>query len=117
LVGYLDHRFHRGHIVDADHVRSAEDGRSDGCRGGAFEYFFGSLFRLRQERFARRRHQDRKLERAEFAQPRENLGVLLLAFPEAEPGIDRNARPVHSRADSAVHRGVQIVPDRAHDIF
>src|SRR5579872_390195 len=56
LVGNLDHGFHRGHIVDADYVRAAQDRGGDGGRGGAFQQLFGGLIGLRQKRFARCAH-------------------------------------------------------------
>ena len=77
----------------------------------------GRLLQLRQERLSRRPRHDRKFERRESAEPRQDLGVLLLALAEAEPRVDGDARPIHARAHGAMHGCVQILPNGPDHIF
>ena len=77
----------------------------------------GRLLQLRQERLSRRAHHQWKFERRKSAELRQDLGVLLFAFAEAEPRIDGDARPIHARANGAMRGCIQILPDGPHHVF
>src|SRR5580704_527715 len=59
LIGQQRRGLHLGDIVDANHVRTAQNGRRHGSRGGALQKAFGRLFELRQKRLARRANHQR----------------------------------------------------------
>src|SRR5579862_9045432 len=117
LIGDERGGFHFQYVVDSDDVRTAQDGGGDGGGGGALQEPGRSIFRFRKERFARRADDQRKLERGKGREAREDFGVLLLAFAEAQPGIDGDARAVHSSAHGAMRRGIQILRDGPDDVF
>src|ERR1700684_4506329 len=110
LIGHQRGGFHLENIVDADHVRTAQDGGGDGGGGSALQKARRRVFELRQKRFSRRAHHQWKIERRERVQVRQDLGVLLFALAEAEAGIDGNPRPIHARPHRAMRGGVQILP-------
>src|SRR6202021_3076918 len=91
LIGHQRRGFHLENIVEADHVRAAQDSGGYGGGGSALQKARGRFFQLRQERFSRRAHHQWKLERRERVEVRQDLGVLLFAFPEAGPGTSGSA--------------------------
>src|ERR1700721_4720429 len=96
LIGHQPRGFHLENIVDADHVRAAQDSGGYGGGGSALQKARGRFFQLRQKRFSRRTHHQWKLERRESVQVRQNFGVLLFALAEAEAGINGDPRPINA---------------------
>src|SRR5580698_1667004 len=117
LIGDQRSGLHLQNIVNADHVRSAQNSCCYRCSRRALQKPFGRLLQLRQERFARRAQHQGKLERREGVEMRQDLGVLLFTLSEAEPRIDGDARAVDTRANRAMRGCIQIAANGSHHVF
>src|SRR5271170_3447597 len=73
LIGQQRRSLHLNHVVDANHVRAAQNGRRNGGRGRALQKGFRSVLDQRQERLSRRPQHQRKFERRQLGEPRQNL--------------------------------------------
>src|SRR5580698_285264 len=114
LIGHQRRGFHLQDIVNADHVRSAQNGRCHRRSRRALQKSFGRRVELRQERFARRAQHQGKLERREGAEMPQDLGVLFFALAEPQSRIDRDACTVDTGANRAMRGRIQIAPNGSH---
>ena len=99
--------------MNPNDVRATEDCRCDGRGSSESRLFFSATG---NKGFARRAHQHRILQSAQFAQASENFRVLFLAFAEAQTRIHHDPRPLHARALCPVRRGFQITTNRPHKV-
>src|SRR5271170_2623521 len=84
LIGHQRRGLHFKNVMYANHMRATENCRCHGGSRRAAQKSFGRFLQLRQERFSRRAHHQRKFERRKGVHVRQNLGVLLFTFAEAE---------------------------------
>ncbi len=99
--------------MNPNDVRATQDRRCDGCGSGESRLFFGAAC---NKGLARRAHQHRILQGAQFTQAGENFRVLFLAFAEAQTRIHHNPRPLHARALRPVSRSFQVATNCAHKV-
>src|SRR4029077_350307 len=95
-------------IVNAHDVSAAEYRRRH--RAGRSKL---RLLRVRvcQEALAGGSHHDGHLQPVQLTEPRQNHGVVFLAFAEAEARIDDHARLLDPRTPGATDGGFQIACD------
>jgi hypothetical protein len=91
FVGDGESRPHLENIMHADHMDAGEHRCRD--RGGRGELGFPSSG-LSKESLARGTNENRIFELREFGQAGNDLGVLFLALPETDTGIDDNLETI-----------------------
>src|SRR2546426_3251035 len=107
-VAHAGHVHHLAHVVDADHVRAAQDAGGHRRRRAEQPLPRRSLEDPSDEALPRRAHEQRPLQRSELGEPADRLERVARVLGETEAGIDDRLLPAHTRLLRARQRLPQL---------